>query len=188
MIEIVFETHSISEDNERGIASGWNQSRLSERGRELARELGKRRRDNKIDAVFTSDLERAVETARLAFENSSMPLFFDWRLRECNYGALNGQPTTIVHGERGKYLDVPYPNGESWRQAVARVNRFFHDIELLQSHARILIIGHVATRWACEHYLNEVALEELVGKEFVWQDGWEYRYESDLVRKTRRGA
>lgn len=29
MIQVVFETHSISEDNERGVASGWSDSRLS---------------------------------------------------------------------------------------------------------------------------------------------------------------
>ncbi len=175
VIEIVFETHSISEDNERGIASGWGESRLSERGKLLARELGERRRDDKIDAVFVSDLQRAVETARIAFQNAGTPIFFDWRLRECNYGALNGHPAALVHGERRKYLDEPYPNGESWRQAVARVNRFFSDIELLRAHARILLIGHVATRWACEHYLNGVVLEDLVEAEFVWQEGWEYR-------------
>lgn len=174
-IQIIFETHSISEDNERGIASGWNHSRLSERGKVLARELGTRRRDDNIDAVFSSDLERAVETARIAFENVSAPIFLDWRLRECNYGALNGHPATIVHGERRKHLDAPYPNGESWRQAVQRVSRVFADIELLQARARILIIGHVATRWACEHYLNRVAVEELVDAEFVWREGWEYR-------------
>lgn len=174
-IQIIFETHSISEDNERSIASGWNHSCLSERGKLLARELGERRREDNIDAIFTSDLERAVETARIAFENVSAPIFLDWRLRECNYGALNGQPAKIVHGERRKYLDAPYPNGESWRQAVARVCRFFGDIELLQRHARILIIGHVATRWACENFLTGVALEELVSAEFVWREGWEYR-------------
>lgn len=177
-IEIVFETHSISEDNERGIASGWNDSRLSERGKALARELGKRRRADKLDAVFASDLQRAVETARIAFQNASTPIFFDWRLRECNYGALNGQPTTIVHGERRKYLDAPYPEGESWRQAVQRTNRFFCDIELLQAHARILLIGHAATRWACEHFLKRVTLEELAAQEFVWQSGWEYQLSS----------
>ncbi len=174
-IEIVFETHSISEDNERGIASGWNDCRLSERGKLLARELGERRRADNIDAIFASDLQRAVETARLAFQNASAPIFFDWRLRECNYGALNGQSAAIVHSERRKYLDEPYPNGESWRQAVARVNRFFGDIELLHAPARILLIGHVATRWACEHYLNGIALADLANAEFVWQAGWEYR-------------
>ncbi|MGH3547501.1 MAG: hypothetical protein ACRDQU_05150 [Pseudonocardiaceae bacterium] len=37
---IVFETHSWSEDNDRGVGTGWLPGRLSERGRELARELG----------------------------------------------------------------------------------------------------------------------------------------------------
>ncbi|MBA2359285.1 MAG: histidine phosphatase family protein, partial [Actinobacteria bacterium] len=62
-VEIVFETHSISTDNERGIATGWLPGLLSERGRTLAAELGERRRDDGIAAVFTSDLRRAVETA-----------------------------------------------------------------------------------------------------------------------------
>ena len=39
-VQIVFETHSISEDNERGVASGWLPGRLSAKGREAARELG----------------------------------------------------------------------------------------------------------------------------------------------------
>ncbi|MDQ2879898.1 MAG: hypothetical protein M3Y48_01215 [Actinomycetota bacterium] len=43
---IVFETHSWSEDNDRGVATGWLPGRLSERGRELARQLGARRRDD----------------------------------------------------------------------------------------------------------------------------------------------
>jgi 2,3-bisphosphoglycerate-dependent phosphoglycerate mutase len=39
---------------------------------------------------------------------------------------------------------------------------------------RVLVIGHVATRWAFEHYLNGVSLEELVEAEFTWHAGWEY--------------
>jgi broad specificity phosphatase PhoE len=41
-IEIVFETHALSEDNERGIATGWLPGRLSERGRANAAEAGRR--------------------------------------------------------------------------------------------------------------------------------------------------
>ncbi|WP_220182978.1 histidine phosphatase family protein [Sphaerisporangium album] len=55
-VEIVFETHSWSEDNDRGIATGWRHGRLSERGRRLAVELGDRRREDGLTAVFTSDL------------------------------------------------------------------------------------------------------------------------------------
>jgi broad specificity phosphatase PhoE len=48
MIEIVLETHSTSEDNEAGRATGWLPGRLSERGRTQARELGDRRRTSGI--------------------------------------------------------------------------------------------------------------------------------------------
>jgi 2,3-bisphosphoglycerate-dependent phosphoglycerate mutase len=39
----------------------------------------------------------------------------------------------------------------------------------------MLVIGHVATRWAFEHLLNGVALEDLIGADFGWRAGWEYR-------------
>jgi alpha-ribazole phosphatase/probable phosphoglycerate mutase len=55
-IEVVFETHSTSTDNEQGIATGWYDGRLSETGRRLARELGERRRAEDVAGVFTSDL------------------------------------------------------------------------------------------------------------------------------------
>ncbi len=174
-IEIVLETHSTSEDNERGIAAGWNHSRLLDTGRAQAGALGVRRRNDGIRAVFTSDLRRAVETAQIAFATTSIPVFTDWRLRECDYGEWNGSPRQQVHGSRHLYLNVPYPGGESWRQAVARVGRFLGDLPLRWDGARVLVIGHIATRWAFEHYLNGVPLETLAEAPFVWQEGWEYR-------------
>lgn len=65
MIELVYETHSTTIDNERGHATGWLPGKLSAQGEEQARELGKRR-DN-ADAIFTSDLGRSLETVALAF-------------------------------------------------------------------------------------------------------------------------
>ena len=83
-VEVVFETHSTSEDNEAGIATGWLPGRLSAAGREQARELGERRRNDGVAVVFTSDLGRAVETAEIAFAGSPLPVVPDARLRECN--------------------------------------------------------------------------------------------------------
>ena len=173
-VEIVFETHSITEDNENGVATGWHPGRLCARGRELARELGKRRGNDALAAVFTSDLRRAIETSEIAFEGSPIPMFRDWRLRECNYGELNGSPSAEVH-DRRRWLDRPYPGGESWRQAVARVGRAIGDIHHLFDGKRVLVIGHVATRWGLEHLANGKSLEELIAEDFDWQEGWEYR-------------
>lgn len=173
--QIIFETHSTTEDNEAGIASGWKDCLLSETGRQQSVELGNRRRDNGIQAVFTSDLRRAIDTAEIAFAGTSMPIFHDWRLRECDYGDLNGLPAAEVHNPRIHYLDTPYPNGESWRQAVQRVGRFLEDLPLRWEGKRLLIIGHRATHFGLDHLLKGLALEGLLVVKFVWQEGWGYQ-------------
>jgi 2,3-bisphosphoglycerate-dependent phosphoglycerate mutase len=175
-VEIVYETHGITEDNEQGVATGWLPGRLSPAGRSQARELGARRADDGVVAVFTSDLRRAVETVELAFGGTGPPVLCDWRLRECDYGALNGAPTAEVHGDRGRYLDRPYPGGESWRQAIARVGGALGDLPSRWDGARLLVVGHVATRWALDHLVQGRPLEELSTEDFGWQPGWEYRW------------
>ncbi len=128
-----------------------------------------------LAAVFTSDLARAVETASLAFADTDIPILHDWRLRECDYGAGNGMPAIRLHRNRSEHLDTPYPGGESWRQAVRRVGRFLGDLSLRWSDTRVLVIGHVATRWAFDHLIDDVPLEKPVDADFGWREGWEYR-------------
>lgn len=173
-IELVFETHSTTEDNENGRATGWLPGRLSKRGQVQARQLGQRRKGDQITTVFSSDLTRAAETASLAFAESAIPVLYDWRLRECDYGEYNEMPAAELRASRREYLDRPYPGGESWRQAVARVGRFLGDLPLRWNGQRVLVIGHVATRWGLEHLIREVPLEDLTEEDFTWQEGWEY--------------
>ena len=174
MIEIVFETHSMSVDNERGVATGWLDGALSEYGREQARRLGERRRADGINAVFTSDLGRAVETAEIAFADSATPIYRDARLRECNYGVLNGMPADLVTVERAKHVRAPFEGGESYADAVERMRSFLYDLGRAWDGSRVLLIGHSATRWALDHLLLGVPLEELVDAPFEWREGWEY--------------
>jgi 2,3-bisphosphoglycerate-dependent phosphoglycerate mutase len=173
-MSVVFETHSTSVDNERGIATGWLPGALSATGRAQARALGERRRDDGLTAVFTSDLRRAVETAEIAFAGSPLPVFADARLRECNYGSMNGRPRIELDELRSSKLDEPWPAGESWREAVQRVQGFLLELSATRDGERVLVIGHVATRWALDHSVNGTPLEELVEAPFEWQEGWEY--------------
>jgi len=174
-IEVVFETHSTTVDNEQGRATGWLPGQLSAHGQAQARQLGRRREDDGITAVFTSDLARATQTASIAFGQSAVPVLHDWRLRECDYGSRNGMPAAELHAGRVEHLDRPYPDGESWRQAITRVHRFLADLPLRWNGRRVLVIGHVATRWGLDHFINGVALENLAREDFAWQEGWEYR-------------
>jgi len=184
VIQVVFETHATSNDNERGVASGWNHSLLAATGQEQARDLGARRSDDGIDVVFSSDLRRAVETAGIAFEGSGIPVLLDWRLRECDYGRLNGTDHAPHVADRSAHLDAPYPGGESWREAVARVGRFLEELPGRWDGQRVLVIGHVATRWALAHLLADVPLEDLAEETFEWQPGWEYVLDPTRSRVT----
>jgi broad specificity phosphatase PhoE len=174
VIDLVYETHSTSTDNEQGFATGWLPGELSERGREQARALGRRRRDDGIDVVFSSDLRRAVQTAELAFPGSEIPLHQDARLRECDYGDLNGAPTAEVTATRLERVETPFPNGESYRDVVARTREFLVDLMREHDGERVLVIAHSANRWAIQHLLHGMPLADVIEAPFDWQPGWEY--------------
>jgi broad specificity phosphatase PhoE len=173
-VEIVYETHSISVDNERGVATGWLDGELSERGRELALELGARRRHDGIAVVYSSDLGRAVETAEIAFGESGIPIRLDPRLRECNYGELNGAPVARLEPEVRNRIDTPYPGGESYRQVAERMRDFLDELPRELDGKRIVVVSHAAPRWALQHLLDGERLEDVVGAPFEWQPGWEF--------------
>lgn len=171
-VELVYETHSTSVDNENGLATGWLDGRLSETGRRQAEELGARRRD--VSVVYASDLGRAVETAAIAFRGAGIPVHHDPRLRECDYGELNGATVDAVDAVRRDHVDVPFPRGESYRGVVGRTREFLAEIAARHDGERVLLVAHSANRWALDHLLTGAPLEELVGAPFDWQPGWFY--------------
>ena len=180
-IELVFETHSLTTDNEQGRATGWLGGELSEYGRAQAVELGRRRADDRIQAVFASDLARSIETAQIAFGGTAMPVFLDWRLREVDYGEWNGAPVLTIEGERRSRVDIAFPGGESYRDAVGRLASLLDDLADRRDGQRVLLIGHSATRWALDHHLGGQQLERVVDEPFDWREGWEYVLDPDVT-------
>lgn len=173
-IRLVYETHATTTDNEAGIATGWLPGVLSPTGRLQARQLADRRRDDGITAVFTSDLHRAQDTARIAFEGTALPIHHDPRLRECNYGHLNGRPQATVAPLRSRYINEPFPDGQSYREVLAATEDFLTDLTNHWDGSRILLIAHSANRWALDCLLAGADLEDLVHNPLHWQPGWEY--------------
>jgi broad specificity phosphatase PhoE len=175
-IEIIFEYHSTSEDNEAGVASGWNDPPLSAKGREQAVELGERHRGEQIDAVFCSDLQRAVLTAEIAFGGVA-PLHKDRRLREYDYGSMTGMPTETMHKERSVRVETPFPDGESLADVANRVSDFLADLGEDWDGKRIIVVGHGATRLALDHLLGGMTLEKAAAQPFEWKPippSWRY--------------
>ncbi|MGH2398064.1 MAG: histidine phosphatase family protein, partial [bacterium] len=172
MISITYETHSTSLDNESGLASGYYDIDLSPRGEEQARELGERHRDDLPDIVFCSDLRRAYRTAEIAFGGRGIPIIRDARLRELDYGDWTRRPANEIDAERGKHILEPFPRGESYADAVARMGSFLADLVENYSGKRVVVIGHIATHYGLEFWIKGRPLEELVRQGFVWQPGW----------------
>lgn len=117
-----------------------------------------------------------AETAEIAFGDTDIPILYDWRLRECDFGTRNGSPAAEVKKDRLDYCDRPYPGGESHDQAIVRVARFLADLPTRWAGRRVMLIGHLATYRALEHVTTGLTVRELVAANFEWQpEGWEYR-------------
>ncbi|MGE3076586.1 MAG: histidine phosphatase family protein [Dehalococcoidia bacterium] len=173
-VSLVYETHSLTEDNASGHATGWLPGKLSAEGRRLAAELGARRRNDDISAVFASDLARAVQTATIAFRGSDIPILLDWRLRECNYGERNGMPVAELHGHRRDHLREPFPGGQSYVDVLELTRSFLADLARNFDGRRVCVIAHSANKWALDVLLKGKSLEDLVDAPFDWREGWEY--------------
>ena len=167
-VEIIFEFHSTSTDNEAGVASGWRDPPLSAKGREQAKELGERRQGEHIDAVFSSDLRRAVETAEIAF-SAGIPIHPDRRLREYDYGTMTGSPPELIHAERAIRVHAPFPDGESLKNVADRVRNFLDDLARDWDGKRVVIIGHGATKLALDHLLGGLSLKDAAAQPFTLQ-------------------
>jgi broad specificity phosphatase PhoE len=115
--------HGVTEWNLEGRWQGWSDTPLSARGVEQAERLARRLAGRTFDAVYSSDLERASETARLA---GFQPML-DARLREIHFGDFEGglNADHVKHPEFAAWLEQPgtrrTPNGESYGDLQTRM-------------------------------------------------------------------
>lgn len=141
--------------------------------------LGERRQSDDLAAVYVSDLQRAVETAQIAFSDRDTRIIQDARLRECNYGDLNGMPVADLTALRRNHIDTPFPGGQSYRDVVDATREFLSDIAAKHDGRTILVVAHSANRWALQYLLHGIPLEDLVDAPFAWQPRWEHQVKCD---------
>jgi probable phosphoglycerate mutase len=104
--------------------AGWEDVPLTERGEAEARALAPALAGASFDGVWSSDLRRAVATARLAWGEPVL----DRRLREMSFGTLEGVhwETMDPRWQQGLLLFEGFaaPGGESFGELAARVHDF----------------------------------------------------------------
>lgn len=174
-MKLTYFVHSTTEDNKTGIATGWNDIPLSELGFAQAAELRGVVESLQFDAVISSDLLRAKQTAEIAFEQH---VVFDHRWRECNYGALNGTPNSGVYPLANQGKDVRYPSGESCSDVELRVREALSELIEQYPNGHVAIVSHKYPQLALDVIVHghtwEAALANDWRKTGAWQPGWEY--------------
>lgn len=176
-VKITYFVHGTTTDNEENKSSGWNDVKLSDLGAQQSKDLAELTSDKTFDAVFTSDLNRAINSADLTW-GSKYPRFADKRLRECNYGDLNGKNSDIVEPLQEKSITTPMPNGESYEDVKARISDFLDFVRSEYDGKHIAIVAHKAPQLALDVLLKGLTWDEAFAndwrKQKKWQPGWEY--------------
>jgi broad specificity phosphatase PhoE len=176
-VEITYFVHGTTTDNEDNKSSGWNDVKLSDLGVQQSKDLTKLTEDMAFDAVFTSDLSRAIDSANLTWGDKFLTLA-DKRLRECNYGDFNGEDSDIVEPLQEKSINVPMSNGESYEDVKARISDFLDSIRQEYDGKHIAIVAHKAPQLALDVLLKGMTWDEAFAndwrKQKAWKPGWKY--------------
>ncbi|MFA5021957.1 MAG: histidine phosphatase family protein [Patescibacteria group bacterium] len=175
-VKITYFVHGTTTDNEKDLASGWADPKLSPLGINQAKELGKLVAAKKFAAVFCSDLQRAIDSANLAF-GQNYTVMVDKRLREINYGDWNQKPHDFKNNLTD-YINKPFANGESYLAVQNRIADFLKFLNTKYFGQNVAIVAHQAPQLALEVLLNKKTWEQAIATGWrnknAWQPGWKY--------------
>ncbi len=119
-IKITYYVHGTTTDNENNVCTGWNHGILSELGVKQSQGLRSLVSEKQFDLVYCSDLKRAIDSAEICFSGICR-VIHDSRLREANYGDLNGAPEYRFNENHTAYIENPFPNGECYKDVEKRM-------------------------------------------------------------------
>jgi len=144
--------HGDTSSNSRERYWGRSDVKLSAAGVEQAEKLRDRLANEKINAIYSSDLQRASLTARIIASGHHLEVITCPELQETNFGKIEG----LTFNEIGQLFpelaelwvnwspQLRFPDGESVHELNIRVSKF---LDRLKKHApdeHILIVAHAA--------------------------------------------
>ncbi|MBA4181592.1 MAG: alpha-ribazole phosphatase [Anaerolinea sp.] len=147
---ILVTRHGQTVTNREGRFCGHFETALTDLGARQARALGERLALTPIAAVYTSDLSRAMETARLVLPGRNLPHRIDARLRELHYGEWEGEKEREIarrYPEQHRLMreeDPAWrpPGGETIAEVRTRTYAALRKVAREHAHQTVLIVTH----------------------------------------------
>ncbi len=164
MTTIYIVRHGETDSNICGACLGHTDVPLNETGRRQVQDLAKRLADVEFDAVYSSPLQRAVDTA--AAVKKRAPMTMSYGLIERDYGDWEGMSFAQIEAKypeeyrkwRENWIDFVLPDGESAANHQERVNEITDKIISENEGKKILIVTHLGTaRHIISHMLGLTA-------------------------------
>lgn len=190
--QLILVRHGETLHNVAGIAQGWADSDLSDRGKEQVARLGERLRRHKCDALFASPLGRALTTATAIRDILGLEITILEDLREMSYGDWESRSfLDIRRDDAGTYErwiadpEAQSPNGESHADVRRRMERAFQAVSgakrpLLVTHGTAIRIGATALLDMPALAAHKFAQENAAINVFYWRvDRWVLRTWND---------
>ncbi|HVX90218.1 MAG TPA: class I tRNA ligase family protein [Candidatus Paceibacterota bacterium] len=170
--------HGEAENNAQNILDCTNEKHwpLTDAGRTQAEKAAADLARAGITKIYASPLERTRETARIVAQRLGIPeeaIVFDDRIREFNFGEMNGGPLERFTAYRREHAyDQPFPSGESDQQVKRRVGDFIYELERELAHENVLVVTHGAVVEAMRALIT--GADQKHSKELLPQHGGEY--------------
>jgi broad specificity phosphatase PhoE len=178
---LILVRHGETVHNVAGIAQGWQDSALSEKGERQVRALATRLQSMNVDAIYSSSLGRALSTANAIAETTGLPIVQMDELREMNYGGWEGRSFLDVRRDHADAYhawiangDARCPGGESHNDVRERIERAVQSVTakrpVVVTHGTAIRIAATALMnlpvMASRHFAQHNAALNI----FVWRD------------------
>lgn len=112
-----------------------------------------------IDFIICSTLNRAKETCRIINKDKSIPVVYDERIRERNYGKLEGVDISNIDVDElmNYYIDKKVEEGESIQEFFSKIYSFLNELkQKYQNDKKILLVTHGDVSRAINCYFNGI--------------------------------
>jgi len=167
MTELILIRHGETDWNIEGRYQGQSDIPLNQNGMQQARDMAHRLRHYQFDAIISSDLSRALQTAEILSKTSNAPLRIDSRLREINQGEWEGMLFADIRSLYAKAfkerlrnpLEVAPPGGETVGQVRQRVLDALQEIVEQFPDGIVAIVSHGLSLAIIKVHFNNLAIE-----------------------------